>query len=521
MSEVITNKYLSLDGLRKYDGLIKDFIASGDKVLADAIAALTNKIGSLEFEGSDDKSVAEIIDDIYSSIADIVETQGSLDAKDEELEGRINGIIGDLESLEDSVTLMSLVEVANKLKAIDASVAKNAEDIAGVAERVSTLEGTIDDLKNLGGENGLVAVVDKVNANVTAIATLNGDGEGSVKAAEAAAKAHADSAAATAEQNAKVHADGLNTAMDGRMTAVEGDVATLKAIDHDAYIAADDALKTELQGNIDLKASIEYVDGTFLKSADKYDDTEVRGLISDETNARETLATTLRDEMDAAAATAEQNAKDHADATAAQALADAKADAESLYQVKGDYETAGAAAAAEAAAKAYADSLAVNYDAAGAADAAEAAAKAYADGLAVNYDAAGTAADFNAAMDERVVKLEAIDHEKLAADASAAAVAAIVAGAESDFDTLKEVEEWIGAHKEGAAELQTTVSNHTDSINTITSDLNILSERVDGDIAALASHINEAAGALAEVDGRLIALESITAITDDEIAGLF
>ena len=56
------------------------------------------------------------------------------------------------------------------------------------------------------------------------------------------------------------------------------------------------------------------------------------------------------------------------------------------------YDAAGAASAAEAAAKAYADGLAGNYDAKGAASAAETAAKSYADGLAKNYDAVGSAA---------------------------------------------------------------------------------------------------------------------------------
>lgn len=39
------------------------------------------------------------------------------------------------------------------------------------------------------------------------------------------------------------------------------------------------------------------------------------------------------------------------------------------------------------------------------------------------------------------------------------AVAAIVADAGSDFDTLKDVADWIGAHKNDAAALQTSVSN--------------------------------------------------------------
>ena len=55
-------------------------------------------------------------------------------------------------------------------------------------------------------------------------------------------------------------------------------------------------------------------------------------------------------------------------------------------------EAAGAAATAEANAKAYADGLAGNYDAKGAAATAESNAKAYADGLAGNYDSVGSAA---------------------------------------------------------------------------------------------------------------------------------
>ena len=176
MSELInTKQYLDLEGLRKYDELIKGLIASGNQSLADAIAGLDAKIGSLDFEGSDEKNIATAINEIYASIAEIVEKQGALDEKDAELEGVINGAIGNLESLGEGVNLMTLVEIANKLKAIDASVSKNTSDIAGVEGRVTTLEGTIEDLKNLGGENGLVAVVDKVNANVTAIEKLNGE----------------------------------------------------------------------------------------------------------------------------------------------------------------------------------------------------------------------------------------------------------------------------------------------------------------------------------------------------------
>ena len=66
------------------------------------------------------------------------------------------------------------------------------------------------------------------------------------------------------------------------------------------------------------------------------------------------------------------------------------------------------------------------------------------------YEEVGVAAGLDAAMDERVKVLEAIDHEKLAADASAAAVATVLDGAPEKFDTLKEVAQWI-ADSESAA----------------------------------------------------------------------
>ena len=101
------------------------------------------------------------------------------------------------------------------------------------------------------------------------------------------------------------------------------------------------------------------------------------------------------------------------------------------------------------------------YEAKGAADGALAAAKSYADGLAGNYDAAGTAKGFNDAMDARVVKLEAINHDKIAADAAAAAVAGVIDDAPESFDTLKEVAAWIASndHAADVATLMTDVEN--------------------------------------------------------------
>ena len=129
-----------------------------------------------------------------------------------------------------------------------------------------------------------------------------------------------------------------------------------------------------------------------------------------------------------------------------------------------NFDTKGDAAKAETAAKAYADSLAVNYDAAGAAATAKSEAIADAEAkyqVKGDYEAAGTAKSFNDAMDTRVLKLEAIDHNKIATDAAAAAVAGVIDDAPESFDTLKEVAAWIANndHAADVAQLVTDVEN--------------------------------------------------------------
>jgi hypothetical protein len=232
-------------------------------------------------------------------------------------------------------------------------------------------------------------------------------------------------------------------------------------------------------------------------------------------------------------------------AAGATALSDAQAYVDG--KVDGKFDEKGAAAAAQSAAEATAAA-----DATSKADAAESAAKTYADGLVkdaegkVKFDAAGAAAaaqaaaeataaadatskanaaqaaaeqkatDLNTAMDDRVKVLEAIDHEKLALDASATAVAAIVAGAESDFDTLKEVADWIASDTQGSAALQATVSGHTDSINTINGDIDALEENKQDAISDLETiRSGAAAGATA------LQADDLEYATNDDIDGLF
>ena len=96
--------------------------------------------------------------------------------------------------------------------------------------------------------------------------------------------------------------------------------------------------------------------------------------------------------------------------------------------------------------------------AAGAAAQALADAKAYVDGI-VNDTTADDGA-VTKGLNSRIADLEAIDHDKLAADASVAAVATVLDGAPEKFDTLKEVAQWISDSETAAsaADLVTRVA---------------------------------------------------------------
>lgn len=85
-----------------------------------------------------------------------------------------------------------------------------------------------------------------------------------------------------------------------------------------------------------------------------------------------------------------------------------------------------------------------------------------------------------------------------AASAAADAVAAVVAGAPSDFDTLKEVADWIKSDTTGAAALQTDVAGLKTKVSTLESASHThnnkaeLDKIVDGDKAKWDNHVADA-----------------------------
>jgi hypothetical protein len=183
-------------------------------------------------------------------------------------------------------------------------------------------------------------------------------------------------------------------------------------------------------------------------------------------------------------------------AAAAQSAAEATAAADATSKANAAQAAAEATAAADATSKA---------NAAQAAAEATAAADATSKANAAQAAAEQKATDLNTAMDERVVKLEAIDHDQIVADA----IAAVVAGAESDFDTLKEVADWINSDTTGAAALQIKVAENADAITDLTND----KQDAISDLETIRS--GAAAGATA------LQADDLEYATNDDIDGLF
>ena len=243
----------------------------------------------------------------------------------------------------------------------------------------------------------------------------------------AKAKSHADQAELDAVATANAYTDGKDSAMNTRVAALESVKDDYKAYadqaELDAVATANahaDGLNTAMDTRVaalesvkdDYKAYADQVELDAVATANAYTDGKDSAM-----NTRVAALESVKDDYKAYTDQAEADANSYADGL--NTAMDTRV--KSLEDHKDDYKT-------------YADQ-------------AEADANSYADGL-------------NTAMDTRVKSLESIDHDKLAADAAASAVAIVLDGAPAKFDTLKEIAEWIAEADtaEDAASLVTRVS---------------------------------------------------------------
>lgn len=262
--------------------------------------------------------------------------------------------------------------IAEEVKKVDDKAVANAAALEVQAGKIQTMEGQIAALEagtyDDSEVRGLIADNKAAHeANAAAITVLNGDAE---TAGSVANTATSIAAAKVAEivANADADFDTLKEIADWILNDTTG------AADMANDIAALQAQMVGIESTVVAKIAAEIEAALKAEGADKY------ALASDLVALAERVKT-LED-------AGYQNAEQVGSAI------DAKITALKLDEA---YDAKGAASAAETAAKAYADSLAVNYDAKGSAATAESNAKAYADGLIANCDAKGAAAAAEAA----------------------------------------------------------------------------------------------------------------------------
>lgn len=300
---------------------------AAEKANATAISNLNTKVGDLP-QGTDATSVIDYVDKKTTGIATegamtaldnrvkaieddyLVEADIANMATDSEVEAAVNvekeramaeekrlaGLIANIDFVDDEELAAALNPYAKT-----ADVAATYETIANadlIRGRLDELEAHDEDYKAYADQAELDAVAtakaytDEVKANIlgegitetfdTLVEIKNwieGDGVNATELTEAIAA----EAKTRGEEITRV--EGLVTAETNRADAAEkalaGRLDILEAIDHDAYVAADAALKTELSGEIAkkanttaLEAAIEALEGADAGLAERLDSVE-------------------------------------------------------------------------------------------------------------------------------------------------------------------------------------------------------------------------------------------------------
>lgn len=218
----------------KWDKVVSDLADEVNRAKA-AETEINGKLGTVPA----DKTIVEMIADAQET-ATYDDTQvkantEAIDVLNGSGEGSVDKKITD--AFNKFATDVTDDGVINSYKELIDWAAEHGGDAAEMAGAITALENILD---GIGGDSESATVVAYVKA---AIDALNiGD---YAKAAEMAALAdrvtaieNKSTAWDAAEQNAKDYADSLNSAMDTRVKALE-------EIDHDAYIAADEAVLTK------------------------------------------------------------------------------------------------------------------------------------------------------------------------------------------------------------------------------------------------------------------------------------
>lgn len=298
-------------------GITADYLKAADKTeLSNAIAAEAARADAAEKANA---AAIKVVADDYLKAADMETLQGNIDEVAED----VANIAKDYLVEADKTELSNAIALKADQTALDAEVQRATQAEAGLQTQINTIMNNPD-------AEGAINSINEFTKYVADHGTI------------------ADGFRQDIDKNKEDIAAEVKRAGEAE-AALSGRLDTLEAIDHDAYVGADTALKTELEGKINAKADASAL--TSAVEALEGADAEMAGKIA-----------------------ALEGKFGGADGSVEDMIADAKQEA---------IDSAVGTAAADATSKA---------------NAAEAAAKGHADGL-------------NTAMNTRVEALEAIDHD--------------------------------------------------------------------------------------------------------------
>lgn len=252
-------KFLDQGGVSTLWTRIAEEVAKVDTKVAGhetRLATAEGKIAALEKGTYDDTEVRGLIAENASDIADNVIAIAANTAAIEKLNGTAD-VVGSVVNTANAAAAAKVAEIVaganadfDTLKEIADWILNDTTGAADMANDIAALQGLVGDkavatqIAEAIAAEGLdkFALASDLTALATRVKTLedagyqNAEQVGSaidtkIAALKLAESYDAKGAAATAEANAKAHADGLNTAMDTRVKALE-------AVDHTKFEAA-------------------------------------------------------------------------------------------------------------------------------------------------------------------------------------------------------------------------------------------------------------------------------------------
>lgn len=272
------------------DNIEKDYLKAADKEeLAGLITAEKERAEGIE--GGLEGRLAAVEGD-YLKAADKEELQGNIDTVSEGLAAVKEDVdFFFKDALKDETDVQKYKDTLKEIQdymdsdataasEMTASIKQNADDIDAVEGRLDTVEGKVTTIEGQitalqGEDTAIKGRLDVIEGAIGESGSVADDIATAKQEAIDAAAGDATTKANTAEQNAKDYADGLNTAMDTRMQAVEG-----KAHEHsnkvelDKIVEGDKAKWDEAYGKMHEHSNKAVIDGITAEKVAAWDAAE-------------------------------------------------------------------------------------------------------------------------------------------------------------------------------------------------------------------------------------------------------